>query len=325
MPTVSTTTIQELIISGRIVEARALLAVDGSTLPPEERDTLLLEIDKRASQADALIAQAELMEQEGRNEEAKALYASVLAIAVDYPGIDEHIKRMDEALFLARAVQRRNKRIRETVSHKDNKKRNWLLPVLGTGLVAGLAAAALILVVNKPASPPAGSHEPAPPHNPVTASAQQTADPPTPVRSADTLPSATTSSQLSQQMPTPTSSADPQPRVTHVAEEPQAAEPTPPAATPTPAATPATPPPVEALAPSATLPPASQSPSAQNDYYTVQPGDSLSQIAEHQLCHEPSWRALYHLNQDRIADPRKLQPGMQLRLNGLERRCPARP
>jgi nucleoid-associated protein YgaU len=109
-----------------------------------------------------------------------------------------------------------------------------------------------------------------------------------------------------------------------VSEEPQPAEPLPPAAVPSPASTPAALPPEEALS-TRPLPTRNTTPSKEDDVYTVLPGDSLSLIAERLLCHEPSWRALYHLNQDRITDPRKLQPGMQLRLTGLERRCPARP
>ena len=107
MPTVTLATIQELIVAGRIIEARTLLAVDDSLLNPEERDACLLEIDKRQGQAEELVARAEVMEQSGRSEEARVLYVSVLERATDFPGIQEHIKRMDEALFLARAAPRR--------------------------------------------------------------------------------------------------------------------------------------------------------------------------------------------------------------------------
>jgi LysM repeat protein len=325
LPTVSITTIRELIAAGRIVEARTLLAVDGYMLNPEERDACQLEIDKRQERAEVLITQAEAMEHAGRNEEARALYASVSEVAADFPGIEAHIKRMDEALFLARAVQRRNKRIRETVSQKENKKRGWLIPALVTGLVAGLAAAAVILVLNKPTPPPAGSPEPSSPQSMVAASVQRAAEVPASIPSTNTPPPATTPSESGSPLPPPPSSAATQPIMPQVAAEPQPAESLPPAAVPIPASTPTTVTPEGTHSSTATPPIVSKTPSAQSDVYTVQPGDSLSLIAERQLCHEPSWRALYHLNRDQISDPRKLQPGMQLRLNGLERRCPTRP
>lgn len=59
------------------------------------------------------------------------------------------------------------------------------------------------------------------------------------------------------------------------------------------------------------------------DTYTVQSGDSLSLIAERQFCREDSWRKIHQLNREQITDPRKLQPGMVLRLSGIENHCPA--
>lgn len=324
MPTVTLATIQELIVAGRIVEARTLLAVDGSLFNPEERDACLLEIDKRQGQAEELVARAEVMEQSGRSEEARELYVSVLERATDFPGIQEHIKRMDEALFLARAVQRRNKRIRESVSQKANKKRSWLLPAVGTGLFMALAAVAVVLTLNKPTSPPVAAPEPASPKSPVAPIVEQTTETPASPLSTNHRPPATAPSEPASLTTPPAPASDPQPNMAVVSEEPQPAEPLPPAAVPSPASTPAALPPEEALS-TRPLPTRNTTPSKEDDVYTVLPGDSLSLIAERLLCHEPSWRALYHLNQDRITDPRKLQPGMQLRLTGLERRCPARP
>ena len=56
--------------------------------------------------------------------------------------------------------------------------------------------------------------------------------------------------------------------------------------------------------------------------YTVRPGDSLSIIATRELCRQPAWEEIYLRNRDVLADPTKLQPGMQLRLDGIENRCP---
>ncbi len=56
--------------------------------------------------------------------------------------------------------------------------------------------------------------------------------------------------------------------------------------------------------------------------YTVRPGDSLSIIATRELCRQPAWEEIYQRNREVLADPTKLQPGMQLRLDGIENRCP---
>lgn len=51
--------------------------------------------------------------------------------------------------------------------------------------------------------------------------------------------------------------------------------------------------------------------------YTVQPGDSLSAIAERELGDGSRWREIYDLNRDVIGgDPGQIQIGMQLRLPG---------
>ena len=49
-------------------------------------------------------------------------------------------------------------------------------------------------------------------------------------------------------------------------------------------------------------------------YWTVQPGDSLSSIAQ-QTHADGGWHALYHLNQDLIgSNPDMIHPGQHLRL-----------
>ena len=111
---ISAITIQDTIKAGRIVEARTLLTLESGPLSETERSALDLELTRLHSEAAALVAQAEVMETDGRTEEAKALYESVLLFAVDFPGIQSHIKEMEESLFLTKAVKRRSQRIRES-------------------------------------------------------------------------------------------------------------------------------------------------------------------------------------------------------------------
>ena len=151
MDTIPAATIQDMIKAGRIVEARTLLTVQESALSTEELRTFTLELEQRQAEAEAAISQAERLEISGKTEEAKALYESVLLFAVDYPGIQEHVKRMDEALLLTKAIKHRSRRIRE--SSPVPKKRTAgkrLLTLLGTGLAGGLTVAILLLLLEKP-------------------------------------------------------------------------------------------------------------------------------------------------------------------------------
>ena len=323
MHTISLATIRELIADGRIVEARTLLAVGDTGLSPEEQAACSQEIDLRQTKAEALIVQAEIMEQAGKSEEAKALYESVVEVAADFPGIQEHIKRMDEALFLARAVQRRSKRIRESASDKGSNKRSWLLPALGGGLITGLAAAALILVLIKPAVPPSNPPGPTAPKTPATVTAQPAVESPPAAVLTNTSPPATAA--LEPASPLPPSPSPQQSEIAPAGLESQPVHGSTPADSTMPVSIPTVSRLEEEKIPRETLQPESSAASSPGDLYTVQPGDSLSLIAERQLCHEPSWQAVYQLNRDQITDPRKLQPGMQLRMNGLVSRCPARP
>lgn len=96
-----------------------------------------------------------------------------------------------------------------------------------------------------------------------------------------------------------------------------------------------TPPPAAAKQTGETLPAAPATPAAEGQsppvdagatkpasvLYTVRPGDSLSIIATRELCRQPAWEEIYERNRDLLADPTKLQPGMQLRLDGIENSC----
>ena len=50
--------------------------------------------------------------------------------------------------------------------------------------------------------------------------------------------------------------------------------------------------------------------------YQVQQGDTLSEIAEHQLGDTDRWSEIYELNRDLISDPDKISPDQILALPG---------
>ena len=331
MATVTAATLHTLIAAGRIVEAGTLLTMEGDSLDAEEVRACTLAIEQRQTKAAALVVQAEAMERAGKIEEAKALYESVLEVAVDFPGIEEHINRTNEALLLTRAVQRRSQRTRQSSPARERTGKKRARPLLGAVLAAGLAAAALVLLLRQPQPPQGTLPEHAAPE-PAPMAAPQPAVAPLPPAAPEPVP---LSSSLAKQPLPP----DPEPIAVQQSALIPATPPTPAApqerrATAEPAAappigqhTPSSPlPPPETLPATAPRQPMAEEPERrQPDLYTVQPGDSLSLIAKRRLCHEPSWHHIYQRHRDQIADPRRLQAGMVLNLTGMEHRCPATP
>ncbi len=329
MDTITAATIEKTMKTGRIVEARTLLTLHESALSTEEWQALNRELEQQQAKAETMIAQAEALEISGKTEEAKALYESVLLFAVDFPDTHEQIKRLNEALLLTKAVKRRSQRIRETSSTpKQGTAGKRLLPLLGAGAAAGLAAAIFFLILAKPqptpspekTSPevqvPRASQQPvAAPVTPapaVTSKPQEVkpADPPAQEKiSSETLvPVVAQQSVAAPEAPAPPTSSPP--------EKYQDVKPTlvPPVQTSPPET-------IAAVEPEPSLP--ANNHRKRTDTYTVQSGDSLSLIAERQFCREDSWRKIHQLNREQITDPRKLQPGMVLRLSGIENHCPA--
>ncbi|MBV5317240.1 MAG: LysM peptidoglycan-binding domain-containing protein [Desulfobulbaceae bacterium] len=314
MDTLSLTSIQELIQAGRIVEARTLLAMHASAFSEEERNLLVQELDRRQAEAATLVAQAEALEIEGQTAEAKALYESVLLLANDFPGIQSHIKRTEESLFLTKAVQRRSQRLREsTRPGRKTPRKNRSMPLIGAGLAASVLAVIFLqfflktpqqpttpdktrtetpvqLTVSQPASPPPIADSPAPPASTVVVSPA----PPVP--------------------PLPEKTPEDKPVVAEPLNPPEIILP------PTAPAPPAQP---EETVPPTTAPP-SPATNEQNkeEVYTVQPGDSLSLIALQRLCDQDAWKKIHALNRERVTDPNKLHPGLQLQLKGIKNRCP---
>lgn len=48
--------------------------------------------------------------------------------------------------------------------------------------------------------------------------------------------------------------------------------------------------------------------------YTVQPGDTLSEIAQRHLGRASAWHAIFEANRDQLDDPDLIRPGQVLRL-----------
>jgi nucleoid-associated protein YgaU len=297
LQTISAASIRELLSAGRLIEARTLLALDDNgAFAENERRTLESELAQLLDEAEARFAKADALEQAGWTEEAKAAYEAVLSVAVDYPGLQDHIKRVDDAMALTKAVQRRNRRLRQApkTRNKNSTRKSRLPMLLGGGLT--IAAAGLFLLFW---FSPQGQQSPPAAAGPSIAA--QTAPP------APTTPPSE---------PTPAESTPPAP------EQPAAADPV--------VEAPVEVPPAAADAPPATSPPAAQTPAPQpigqsqptDVAYTVQTGDSLSLIAQRQLCNQGAWKKIYQRNKKEIPNPQILLPGMQLQLSGIENRCP---
>lgn len=325
-----------MITAGRLVEAKTLLTMGETSLNDEELRSCNLEIEQRQTKAETLIAQAEAMERAGNNEEAKALYESVVLFAADFPSIQEHIKRTDEALFLTRAVKRRSQRLRGSLPPKAGRAKKRTLILLGAGLAVALATAALFLVQKKPHLQSVSPPEKTVLKTPALVASQQASIPPTIPPPASTPPE--TPPEREPITPDPPLEATPRPAISqaapiseplasNVAETPLEEKQTMPPSSELPQSTPAAPlPSPEPLTATGTHQPLpEQTKQKATVLYTVQPGDSLSLIALRQLCHEDAWKKIYQLNREQIADPQKLLPGQVLRLTGIESRCAATP
>ena len=298
MQTLSATSIRELLSAGRIIEAKALLAVnEDGDLAENERRALESELAQLLDEAEARFAKADALEQAGWTEEARAAYEAVLSVAVDYPGLQDHIKRVDDALALTKAVQRRNRRLRQAPKprSKNSTRKKRLFMLLGGGLT--IAAAGLFLLFWF-----APQRQQSPPATAAPSIAAQTAPP------APTTPPSE---------PTPAATTPPAPEQPAA---PSAAAPTdaPPTAAAAPPEQPAAPPALPTVKTPESAPPA---PPPEVAAYTVQAGDSLSLIAQRQLCNQSAWKKIYQRNKKELPNPQILLPGMQLQLSGIENRC----
>lgn len=56
---------------------------------------------------------------------------------------------------------------------------------------------------------------------------------------------------------------------------------------------------------------------ARVETYTVQKGDSLSKIAQHQYGDGAKWKAIFEANRDQITNPDLIHPGQVLRIPSL--------
>ncbi|WP_310599161.1 LysM domain-containing protein [Desulfobulbus sp.] len=336
MNTTIVATIEALLAAGRVVEAKALLIPEELSATGEELRDCTAEIERRLAQAEALVAQAEALvaqakavESEGRIEEAKALYESVLPIAADFPGINEHLGRIDEALDLTRAVQRRGERLRHSRSEgpaKTGKKSRtiWTVVRIGVAIVVLLLA----VTMRQPSEPEKKRTEATPPPAPAPHAATGSPLSPAQDRSPPSIAAGNTSPPAATEQPKP---HHPPPAPDKPAHDPQPQQLEPPPATadvpqapqapePQPQPEPAEPLPVPATPLPAAAPPTDDQPAEL--FYTVRRTDSLSSIARNELCDETAWQQIYQLNRDRITDPDQVVPGMSLRLTGLENHCP---
>lgn len=284
--------IHALIAAGRVVEAGTLLAMHGEELPADMRQELEQERQRLWQRASTLVDEGEALEQAGWTEEAWSTYQKAAKIACDFPGLQDTLKRMTEAVDLTRAVQHRSKRIRQNatrVVRTANTSRRRSPLVLAAVVI--LAIGAGLWFVKGPPKPTLS-----PQHNSA------------PVPTETVLPAAEPIAPIA---PPSVEATTPQPIPSRP--EPIAA----PAVAPPPSGATSAP----ALTPEqATVQPPPPPPTT--TLYTVQAGDSLILIAERQLCHVEGWSGIYKKNRKLISHADKLLIGTQLDLSGLPNRCP---
>ena len=380
MSNLSPSDIQTLLDTGRIVEAGSLLTMHGETLPPEERQALENKRQQLWTRASSIVAEAEILEREGKNSEAQEHYLQAAAIASDFPGIQDHCKRMREALALTSAVRRRSARLKAQADHS---------PRRGAGRNAtGLLVAALLLLALggggawwylEKTGPRPQAHLPVATTSPPPASAvkepaptvaaplkNDKTDPLTGTGTPVSAPSETQEMPVAALQPSPPSleakppatplvdqgvpqtdagteaSTQPDQEPAVATQDQQTTTPAPavdepsqerlPEETPGPTPRTPTPTPPEAIAESMTSEPPAPAealpvPRAQSveTTYTVQPGDTLSEIATRLFCTQKVWHQIHALNQDQVKDPDFLRPGTQIRIEGIKSSCQPQP
>ncbi len=289
--------IREKMLAGKTSEARILLTMAGASLGGTDQAELEQELTRLQREVEGLLVRAEALERENRIDEAREVYESAGRLASDSPGIQIHLKRIDEALLLARAIKKRGQRLRQAVTEAPAAPPKKKTALFSAGLVAGLVVllAGITLLRDKP--PTSTKADDAP----VTTQDRPVPAPTLPKAKEQPPPLPQTKPPLPAQQPADVQTLTPTDSESAVAAS--APERPLPASVPEPAATP----PLD----TDRLP----------QLYTVRVGDSLSLIADRELCRQALWQAIFRLNRDRIADPSKLQPGMELTLEGLENHC----
>jgi nucleoid-associated protein YgaU len=223
------------------------------------------------------------------------LYESVVLFAADFPGIRGHINRMEESLLLTRAIKKRSQRIRESAPITPNAPRTKRsVPLLAGGLALGFVVLFLFFSSKQTQETPSPK---APQAEPVQIAAIQPAI--SPEQTPAPLPVET---KVEQSMPLETVDL---PQDTAL----QAMPPSPRLIEESPART------------TEPLPPNDATVQSTDHWYTVRLGDSLTHIAIQQFCNREAWKKIYQLNRERVPNPHKLQPGMQLQIKGIENRC----
>lgn len=301
--------IREKMLAGLTTEAMTLLTMVGNDLAETDRTALQQELTRLQHEMERLLTRGDALEQQGRIDEAREVYENACRLSSDFPGIQDNLKRIDEALLLSRAIKRRSERLRQVAPalppSAPKKKPVLLYAGLAVGLVVLLAGVAA-LRDRPPVAPqatvqPVARQETAPAPDPHGGE-NQSVSPSRPAEQAPVKEKAATIDQESITAATVAPPALPAPDPEPVATPPE----------PAPAETPPAP------APAAT--------SAQQNgrsplVYTVQPGDSLSTIADRELCKQALWEEIYRLNRGMLTNPQKLEIGLQLNLEGLKNHC----
>lgn len=141
--------IREKVKVKQILAAQELLSQYQDSLSPNQREELSKLVAQHYNQAKNLIFEASLLENQGKVTEAKDLLERALDIAVDYPGLQTDIERLQEAGHLARYVRKRSERIREDLPSGKNKRYKQTAGIVAGFLLVTISIALLLLARNE--------------------------------------------------------------------------------------------------------------------------------------------------------------------------------
>ncbi len=299
-------------------------------MSPAEKQRLKTDIQRKQDEAERLIERASKAEQQGLVSESFALLEKAQLVAADLPQLRQKMDKMGDATLVTQAVKKRVLRREQVVQQKQPASSPLQKALLFMVVIAVLVVAAVFIAGQLSSSPDNIAHKQKPLVEPEAA--VQTSDKSVGIE------------QKGAAQPQDTSRPEPEPEIT--------AEKSPPAAENIPEVVTEVPQPpvvnekepilpedgikIDKLLPeipdimatgdtttetqgkqaaplSSVTELVGEEPKRQK-IYIIQPGDSLSTIAEHFFCNQKEWMKLYELNKDILTTPSVLKPGTTIRI-----------
>ena len=318
------TLIQEKIAAGYIIEAGTLLKLHANNIADEKRNALQQTIAELAAAAEELVNQAKAEENKGNIEEGLRLLHEAEKTVADFPDLQATATRMNDTVALTRALKNRSLRRTKPPNPVKSGRRAPKKLITACLLIALLIISAWFIWKSpfsqlaelktvpqeKDATkllPEIQATSPATPQFKTTSVEQPIATPPVEetaknrdavslVQKAPVPPATTnTKASIASAVGTTGQKNVPDQVIVPLQQASRLSSPS--------------------NNQSDKRPPSNQPPPKDSARtYIIQPGDTLSSIANRLFCNEKERGKLYVMNKDRLSDPSSIHPGVEIRL-----------